>query len=122
LASMTEDRRREEWAKITAQAWEDPAFKQSLISNPNAVLAAHGMGFPDDYTVKIVEAGTPAAAGIGQYTLTQNDNFGYTVVMRLPQKPAEVAQGELSDQELEAVAGGTSYCCCCSCCPCCSCT
>jgi len=122
LANMTEERRRQEWAKITAQAWEDPAFKTQLLTRPNDVFKSHGMGFPDDYSVKIVEAGSSEASGIGQYTLSQGDDGHYNVVMRLPQKPAEVAQGELSDAELEAVAGGTSYCCCCSCCPCCSCT
>jgi hypothetical protein len=43
--------------------------------------------------------------------------------MRLPNKPVTLAEGELSDSELESVAGGgnTIYCCC-SCCPCCCCT
>jgi hypothetical protein len=120
---MTEERRRQEWSKITAQAWEDPAFKTQLITHPNDVLKAHGMGFPDDYNVKIVEAGSPEASGVGQYSLTQNDDRSYSVTMRLPQKPAEVAEGELSDAELESVAGGVGdICCCCSCCPCCCCT
>jgi len=119
---MSDEQRREEWAKITAQAWEDPGYKQRLLSNPKQELASHGLGFPDDYSVRIVEQGSPAAQGIGQYQLSQKDDGSYEVTMRLPQKPADVAEGELSDTELEAVAGGGDACCCCSCCPCCTCT
>ena len=120
---LTVEQRREEWAKITAQAWADEGYKRRLLSNPLPELQAHGLGFPENYSVRIVEQGTPEASGIGQYQLSQKDDGSYEVTMRLPQKPAEVAEGELSDTELEAVAGGeTTYCCCCSCCPCCCCT
>ena len=123
VQTMTEDQRRQEWAKITARAWEDPQFKQRLLSNPNDVLKEHGLGLPDNYHVRIVEGGSAEAQGVGQYTVSQRDDGTYSVVMRLPQKPAEVTEGELSDAELEAVAGGgDTYCCCCTCCPCCTCT
>lgn len=122
MTQLTQDRRREEWAKITARAWEDPAYKARLMSNPNPILKEHGLGLPDDYEVTVVEEGTPQAEGVGQYTLTQKTDGSYSVIMRLPAKPADVSSDELSDKELEAVAGGTSYCCCCSCCPCCTCT
>jgi len=123
MTQMTEDRRRQEWAKITAEAWRDSSFKQELLSRPNQVLGRYGMAFPDNYIVRIFEQGPNEPAGTPPFSLSEGENGGYTVVMRLPAKPAELGEGELSDQQLEAVAGGdnlTVYCCC-SCCPCCSC-
>ena len=58
MAQMTEDRRRQEWAKITAEAWRDASFKQQLLSEPNQVLGRYGMAFPSNYTVKIIEQGS----------------------------------------------------------------
>jgi hypothetical protein len=122
MAQMTEDRRRQEWAKITAEAWRDASFKQQLLSEPNQVLGRYGMAFPSNYTVKIVEQGSGEAANTPPFQLSEGENGAYSVVMRLPAKPAELAEGELSDEQLEAVAGGdTTVYCCCSCCPCCSC-
>ena len=120
---MTEDQRRQQWAKLTAKAWEDESFRKNFEGNPKPVLAEYGFVFPENYDIRIVEQGTPEAQGIGQYTLSQKDNGAYEVLMRLPNKPVQLAEGELSDAELESVAGGVgNICCCCSCCPCCCCT
>ena len=122
MAQMTEERRRQEWAKITAEAWRDDAFKQDLLSHPNQVLGRYGMAFPDNYIVRIYEQGPNEPSGSAPFSLSEGENGSYTVVMRLPAKPSELGEGELSDEQLEAVAGGsTTVYCCCSCCPCCSC-
>jgi hypothetical protein len=72
--------------------------------------------------VKIIDQESTAAADAPPFQLSEGEGGAYTVVMRLPAKPSDLAEGELSDEQLEAVAGGsTTVYCCCSCCPCCSC-
>lgn len=42
-------------AAVVAQAWMNPAYKQSLLFNPTSVMKAAGIEVPDDVTVRIVE-------------------------------------------------------------------
>jgi hypothetical protein len=76
------------YAKVVAQAWIDPAFKEKLLAEPAIVLAAAGVAVPADVTVKLVE------------------NTDKLVHLVLPSPPAE---GELSDEALDGVAGGKTY-------------
>lgn len=42
--------------QIIKKAWADPAFKQSLLTDPkNAVKSAFGVDIPDDIEVTVVE-------------------------------------------------------------------
>ena len=75
-----------ELAKIIAKAWRDPAFKAALIANPAAALKAEGIDVPDGMTVTVVE----------------NTDKQFHLV--LPPEPTD----ELSDEALDAVAGGSS--------------
>jgi hypothetical protein len=122
VQQLSDQDRKERWAKITAHSWEDPSFKQQLLSNPKPILAEAGLGVPDNFTVKIVEQGSPEASEVGHYQLTEDERDHYQLVMALPAKPSDVQSGELSESQLEGVTGGdwTLYCCC-TCCPCCSC-
>lgn len=70
--------------KLVKQAMTDPALKARLKANPKAVLAEVGIKVPDHATVKVVE------------------DTADTVWIRLPY----VHEGDLSVEELEAVAGG----------------
>ena len=77
-----------EFGKIIAKAWRDPAFKADLIANPAAALKAEGIDVPAGVTVTVLE----------------NTDKQFHLV--LPPVPT----GELSDESLEAVAGGWSSC------------
>jgi hypothetical protein len=79
--------RQELEAKFIAKAWEDDKFKQELLSNPKATYAkAMGAPLPDNVNVQVMEE-TPT-----------------TYYLVIPKNP-EVSE-ELSDEALEAVAGG----------------
>jgi hypothetical protein len=74
-----------EFGKIVAKAWRDPAFKAELIANPAAALKAEGIDVPAGMTVTVVE----------------NTDKQFHLV--LPPVPTD----ELSDEALDAVAGGS---------------
>jgi hypothetical protein len=40
-------------SKVIARAWQDPAFKQKLVSNPTAALADEGIQVPAGHTVTV---------------------------------------------------------------------
>jgi hypothetical protein len=70
--------------KIVTRCWEDEAFKQQLMADPNGVLKAEGAPVPEGITVKVVE---------------DTDRLVHLVI---PNRRAE-----LSDAAIDAVAGGS---------------
>ena len=77
------------WGQIVAKAWADEPFKKRLLADPLAVLKEHNMDVPLGVQVKIVE---------------DTDMVYY---LRLPLKPS---MEELSEEDLEKVAGGGAKC------------
>ncbi len=72
--------------RVIAKAWSDAAYKQRLLSDPAGALGELGVDIP---------------AGVG---VTVVENTADTVHLVLPAPPPE---GELSDADLDQVAGGT---------------
>jgi hypothetical protein len=73
--------------RVIAKAWADEGFKARLLADPAAVLAAEGVQTPPGVKLKVVEN----TAGV------------FNLV--LPVRPTE-----LSDSDLDEVAGGVSIC------------
>lgn len=69
---------------ILTKCWADEIFKKKLLANPTEVLKAECVDIPAGYTVHVLE------------------NTGKIINYVLPPNP----NAELSDSELESVAGG----------------
>ena len=83
---MAERTRKDIEAQIIAKTWLDRAYKQELLENPKAVVSREfGAEVPADITIKVIEEDAK------------------TLYLVLPMKPPA---GELSEEQLQAVAGG----------------
>jgi len=77
-------------AAVIMRAWKDDAFRRELLSDPKAAIARL--------------TGKPLPAGV---KVVVHEETATTLHLCLPARPAKAAgAGELSDAELEAVAGG----------------
>jgi hypothetical protein len=80
--------RQEIEAHLVAKAWKNESFKQELLNNPKSVIAQEfGVEIPKQLNIEVME---------------EDAN---TLFITLPMRP-DLSGLELSDQELEAVAGG----------------
>jgi hypothetical protein len=87
--NMPEQRktRKEFETEIITKAWKDKQFKQELLSNPKAVYERElNQKLPDSLQIRVVE---------------EDSN---TIYLALPKAPE--ATEELSEEALEAIAGG----------------
>ena len=75
----------EKWAAIVAQSWLDETLRRRLLEEPAAVLREHGVELPENTRVQAVEGDVN------------------TLILPTPRRPEGM---ELSEEELEAVAGG----------------
>jgi len=88
--NWTQNEINETYTKAQKLAATDETFRAELLSNPrNAIEKLTGKAFPDGYSIKVIES-DPA----------------YSATFVLP--PART--DELSDDDLDNVAGGTGFC------------
>jgi hypothetical protein len=73
--------------KAIEKAWEDENFKKNLMEKPHQAIAQIGVNVPEKIDIKVVEE----SAGV--------------LYLVLPVNPETLA-GELSDENLDGVAGG----------------
>jgi hypothetical protein len=77
------------FSALIIRSIEDDAFRQELLSQPNTVIERElGITLPEGTAVRVVE---------------EERNIRYLV---LPQRPDSLEDDELSEEALEAVAGG----------------
>jgi len=77
------------WGRLVAEAWEDRELEQRLFADPRALLAEHGFDLPAELPVEVVR---------------DDEVEQCESVLYLPYPPPP--NDELSDAELDAVAGG----------------
>ena len=73
-------------SQITAKAWSDPSFKKRLLADPAAVAKEFGMPLPPGMQIKVIEDSPTVRHFV------------------LPPRPPVA---ELSDEQLDQVAGGS---------------
>ena len=73
------------YGQLIAKAWTDEEFKARLLADPKAAMKEVGMDVPEGMEVEVVESTQEKA---------------YLVI------PAKPGPGELSDEDLDNVAGG----------------
>ena len=87
MENMEENERNRKTARLIAKAWSDPAFKARLVADPGAVLRAEGFHIPDGQEIRVLE---------------NSENLHHFVLPAAPD--------ELTDEQLERVAGGGEQC------------
>jgi hypothetical protein len=85
------NQRQEFEQRLTGKAMKDMDFRKQLIDNPNVVIESEmGLKIPENVTVKVLEEDAK------------------TIYLVLPHTPVQGAEMELTDAELQSVAGGTA--------------
>jgi len=85
---MSQDAQSKKMHQVIAKCWSDENFKTRLLANPAATLAAEGMPVPEGVSIKALE------------------NTGEVLYLVIPVKPTD-----LSDDDLDKVAGGATFSC-----------
>ncbi|MHB8340205.1 MAG: hypothetical protein ACYDB7_03405 [Mycobacteriales bacterium] len=110
------------YSKLLVGAWSDTGVADRLVADPKAVLSEFGLTVSKDARVTVVRQ-IPASHGAPdvdvQVRLWEEGQRTGSFEMHVPETP-QIDMSELSESELEGVAGGWSISCC-SCCPCCCC-
>jgi hypothetical protein len=87
-------------------AWENEALMNRLVAEPRTVLAEHGIELPATVTV---EAKVVADIGDAELSLDEWDGMvdrGSVVLKTTASRPDGATTTELSEEQLEGVAGG----------------
>jgi len=118
--------------EIIAKCWQDEGYKKSFLANPKKYLVEAGMAIPEKTKIKVIES-TPKtmyavlpmklSLDVLQKIMTNIVNHGVSSGLKLPEGgelrfvqntastqyiilPAKPADDELTDADLELVAGG----------------
>jgi hypothetical protein len=106
------------YTKVLTNAWSDEAFMKRLTSKPTETLAEYGLD-AGKASVEVVTDMHGAASLDDQISLWESGLASGNVKLYVPTLP-QIDTKQLSEDQLDSVSGGDTYCCCC--CPCCTCT
>jgi len=93
---MNKEEQNKKMGQLIAKCWADEGFKAKLLADPMATLKAEGAELPEGVEIKAVE------------------NTDTVIHLVIPAQPTD-----LTDDDLDAVAGGKLCACTCACGCCC---
>ena len=111
------------YTKVLVAAWTDEEYAARLDSDPVEALAEHGLTVPAGAEIVITRVIPEETAGGGVEVAVGKWEAGKisgTYILSVPAAP-QVDLGELSEEDLLSISGGSisiSYCCCTPCCSC----
>lgn len=111
------------YGAFLVQSWGTPPLKKAFKENPAKVLKEFGLdaeGAEISVESPDPKAGPDVATAESAVQLWNEGKKKGKIRFIYPEKPpTDLDSMELTDEQLEAIAGGGTYCCCCS--PCCCC-
>jgi hypothetical protein len=120
MADITSQKFLSGYGALLTAAWGDAALKARLKSDPTSVLKEYGLD-PQGASVTITAPGAMGADTTpeSQVKLWNDGVSSGSIVFYFPEEVPEGAENmEISEEALEAVAGGDACCCCSPCCCC----
>jgi hypothetical protein len=120
--SVSEEKFLQIYGNLLVQTWGDAELKKRFKANPAEVLKEYGLD-PGNATVELKAPWAEATEECTPESQVRMWNEGLAagkITFIYPENPPEGVSSELSEEQLEAVAGGWSVGSCC-CTPCCSC-
>jgi hypothetical protein len=122
MADVSNEKFLHAYGSLLVMSWGNPALKKRLKADPAKVLKEFGLD-PEGAQVTIEAPGAPGPNTTAESAVklwNDGKKAGKIRFIYPEEPPQDLKTAVLSDQDLEAVAGGWSVGSCC-CTPCCSC-
>ncbi|MCG3190988.1 MAG: hypothetical protein L6R30_16610 [Thermoanaerobaculia bacterium] len=122
MAEVSREKFLQAYGNLLAQSWGNPDLLKRFKAAPGSVLKEFGLD-PEGASIEVIIPGAgwnAEGSPDSQVAMWNDGKKAGNIKLYFPEEApsGELKTAELSEQELEAVAGGGSACCCspCSCC------
>jgi hypothetical protein len=121
MTEVSKDKFLQAYGNLLAQSWGSPELLKRFKATPAKVLAEFGLD-PEGAAINVISPGkgwNAEGSPDSQVKMWNDGKKAGKISLYFPEEaPSGLKTAELSDQQLEAVAGGGTACCCspCSCC------